>query len=230
MNDTLTPKPEPAARRGRANQDQALANRINQYRNALAAVQANAELGALLAPRGYDAAAIAAGVGLCDAAQTGFNVRQEAQAGQLQASVAMQSALKAARAGFDDFRKIARAIFKTDPAAQSALGATGRLPDDREKFQTAAAAAYAVALGHDAYLTALGKRGFGQAALAAEQVKLAALTQANAANETAQAAARRATIERDAAAKSLDGWWAEFRVVARIAFKDRPDLAGALGL
>jgi hypothetical protein len=78
---------------------------------------------------------------------------------------AAQVAIETDRAGFDDFRNITRAIFRDDPVAQNALSATGRLLDDREKFQMAAAAAYAAALGHNAYLTVLGKRSFDRATL-----------------------------------------------------------------
>lgn len=228
MSQNATPQPAPVVRRAYARQDQTLANQINQTRTALITCQEQAELSALLETRGYDVAAIAAGLALCDAAQAGFNARNEALAGQLQASAEMQAADLAARAGFDDFRKIARAIFANDPAAQRALGATGRVSHDQEQFLTAAAAVYAAALSHPAYLTALSKRGYTQAALTAEQARLAALTQASAAHEAAKAAAQRATAGRDAARKTLAAWWAEFRAVARVTLKARPDLAGAV--
>jgi len=119
----------------------------------------------------------------------------------------------AARAGLADFRKIARQVFKDNANAQSNVGVTGRVPDDEEKFLTFATAAYESALSHSTYLTALSRRGYAQAALQAEQAK----------------AAVRATTLRDEA-KSLDAWWAEFRAVAQVVLKDRPDLLGLLGL
>ncbi len=230
MSENAAPQPAPVATRPHARQDQTLANTINQTRTALTACQGHAELGALLEARGYDAAALTAGLALCDAAQAGFNARQDALSSQQQASTAAQAADRAARAGFDDFRKIARAVFANDPVAQNALGAAGRVSHDQEQFLTAAAAACTAALNHPAYLTALSKRGYTQAALAAEQARLAALTQASAAHEAAKAAAQRATAERAAARKTLDVWWAEFRAVARVALKARSDLAGVLGV
>ncbi len=209
---------------------QALANRINEYRTALTAAQSSAELGDLLAGRGYDAAALTAGLTLCDAAQSAFNVRQQALAAQTEAASAARDADAAARAAFDDYRKIARAVLKDNPAARRALGVEGRAPDDRERFLTAAEAAYAAALSNSTALSALSRRGYNQAALQAEQGKLAALTTASAAHDAAQAAAKRATAEREASAKTLDNWWNEFRVVARVALKDRSDLLGQLGL
>ena len=156
--------------------------------------------------------------------------RQEALAGRKEAATALRQADRAARSGFDDFRKIARAVFKDDPAARTSVGTDGRVPQDREKFLTQASAAYAAAFGHSTYLTALARRGVTRAALEAEQGKLAALTAADAAHNTAQAAARRATSERNAAVRGLDNWWGEFRAVAQVALKERPDLLGELGL
>lgn len=229
MNDTPAPA-APEARRSHASQDQALANRIGAYRAALTTVQDNAELGALLQDRGYDAAALAAGLALCEAALAGYTARQNALTGQQQASAAAQTAEATARAGFDDFRTIARAVFQSDRPAQNALGAAGRVPPDREKFLIAAAAAYASALDHADYLAALCKRGYHRAALEAGQAQLTALIQADAGHENAKAAATRATAARDATVKTLDAWWTEFRAVARVALKGRPDLAGALAV
>jgi len=222
--------PTPAPKRARASQDQALANKINQYRTSLTSAQGNAELVTLLQPRGYDGEALAAGLSLCDAAQAAFNARQDAQAAQKQAAKAAGAADEAARAGFNDFRKIARAVFKDNASAQGNLGVTGRVPDDQEKFLTLASAVYTSALSHSTYMTALARRGYDQAAIEAEQARLDAVTQTNSAHETAKAAAVRATSDRDAAAKALDDWWAEFRAVAQVALKDRPDFLGLLGL
>jgi hypothetical protein len=149
---------------------------------------------------------------------------------QQHASLAAQAADRAARAGFDDFRTIARAVFAGDLAAKRALIATGRVSHDQEQFLTVATAAYAAALSHPDYLAALSKRGYTPVALAAEQARLAALTQAGAAHQAAKAAAQRATAARDAARKTLAAWWAEFRAVARVTLKARPDLAGLLGV
>ncbi|MBI3538493.1 MAG: hypothetical protein HY070_13165, partial [Chloroflexi bacterium] len=66
--------------------------------------------------------------------------------------------------------------------------------------------------------------------LTAEKAKLSALTSANAAHDAASAASTRATAQRDAAIQDLRKWWGEFRAVAQVAFKDRPDLASQFGL
>ena len=233
MSDVPAPAAAPSAgapARPRASQDSALANRINQYRTALTLAQSTPELSELLAARGYAAAALTAGLDLCAAAESAFGLRQQAMADQTQAAAAARAADRSARSGYDDFRKIARAVFKTDPAARQSLGIDARAPGDRETFQSVAGAAYTRALASTSTLAALAPHGFTQAALEAERVKLAALTTAGAAHDAAQAAATRATADRDAAAKALSDWWGKFRAVAKVALKARPELLGQLGL
>jgi len=232
MNDAPTSLPAPAATggRGRADQDVALANRINAYRTALLAAQGHTELVARLGPRGYGAATLAQGVALCDAAQARFNARNAALAEQQAAVTALEAAEAAARGGFSDFRTIARALFQRDAAALIGLRVKGRVPADREQFLTTANAAYDAALGNAGWAARLAPRGYDQAALQAEQAKLAALAQAAATHDAARAVAQRATAERDTAGQTLDDWWGEFRAAARVALKGRADLLGALGM
>ncbi|MBI4770278.1 MAG: hypothetical protein HY784_07690 [Chloroflexi bacterium] len=69
-----------------------------------------------------------------------------------------------------------------------------------------------------------------QAAIESERGKLAAISIAGVAHDEAQAAASSALAQRNAAVQALDEWWREFRGVARVALKDRPDLLEQLGL
>ncbi|MBI3741815.1 MAG: hypothetical protein HY257_08685 [Chloroflexi bacterium] len=231
-NTPQTPpaEPEPKPRRPRAAQDQAIANDITQIRTALTAAQNHADAKAMLTPRGYDDPAIAEGLAKCDAAQSGYNARQSADADEAQARDTLSAADAATRDGFDGFRTIARAVFKDDAAALQALGATGRVPTDREGFITFANAAYDTTLSRANYQSALSKRGYNPTALNTEKAKLSALTSANATHDAASAATTRATAQRDAAIQDLRKWWGEFRAVAQVAFKDRPDLASQFGL
>jgi hypothetical protein len=51
-----------------------------------------------------------------------------------------------------------------------------------------------------------------------------------AAHESAKGAGVHATATRDADARALGMWWAEFRGVAQVALKERPDLRKVLGV
>lgn len=230
MTDNPNPTPAPKPKGSRSAQDQALANRINEYRTRWTAASANAELMARLQPRGFDAAAFTEGIAKCDAAQVAFNARQTAIDAQKEAAVALNAADKAARAGYADFRKIAQGVFRENATAKAALCLPERQLQDQQKFLTDVTAAYNSALTHSTYLVALTKRGYDTAAINAELAKLQAVVQANADHAAAQKAATRATQTREAAAKALDDWWADLRPAAEVALKDRPDLLGLLGL
>jgi hypothetical protein len=224
------PTPTPSTpKRGRSNQDQAMADRIAAAQQMLALAQSDSELAALLAARGYDAGRLAAGMARQSAAQTAFTDRQSASAGQTQATAALTAAAAAARRAYNDFRATARVIFK-EPAVSQALGLAGAAPDDLQKFITAARASYDVALTTPAYLTELARFGYGQASLEAARGLLDGLVIAETAQETAKAAAVQATRQRDEAVAALDAWLRQFRTVAKIATRGRPDLAQRLGL
>jgi hypothetical protein len=224
-----TPTPVPP-KRTRANQDQALANRINQYRAAINFAKTNPTISSLMQTRGYDGDEFDSGIALCDATQAKFTLRQTTSAAEKQANADAQQSEKMARSGFDDFRKIGRVVLKNNIAARSALQLDGRVPSDNEIFLTTASSAYGTVLTTPDYLTALSKRGLNPSALQAEQAKLDALRQVRLAQSNAQSDAKRATVERDAAAKLLDAWWAEFRAVAQVALKEHTGLLQELGL
>jgi hypothetical protein len=88
-----------------------------------------------LAARGYDAAKLAEGLNLQQAAHAAFTARQTALAGQKQAIAAADGAEATARHTFDDFRETARAVF-TASADRTALGLVDKIRNDTQKFIT----------------------------------------------------------------------------------------------
>jgi hypothetical protein len=80
------------------------------------------------------------------------------------------------------------------------------------------------------HLAELTRFGYGPANLAAARGRLDDLAAAETAQETAKAAAVQATRQRDETAAALDAWLRQFRTVARIAARGRPDLAQRLGV
>jgi hypothetical protein len=218
---TPAPTPKPASRH--ADQDQDVANLITEIKQMIGAAQGDAALGALLAARGYNAAKLDEGQRLQAAAQDAFNARQTAMAAQKQAASAQADAESAARQSYTDFRKIARTIF-TAPADQSALGLTGEIPRDAQKFITTARASYTAA--QSAPYAALAGYGFPAEALAA----LDAFSNAAQAQNAAAAQAVKATADRDAAVDALKQWNKQFKSVAAVALRGQPAQAKKLGL
>jgi len=66
--------------------------------------------------------------------------------------------------------------------------------------------------------------GYPAETLAAAVAGLDAFSAAADAHNTAAAAAKRATAERNAAVKALDAWVSQFTQIARVYLRDRPDL------
>jgi hypothetical protein len=222
---TATDKPKRKA----SPQDQASINRINEYHTRLIAVKANRPLADLLQARGYDDAGLDEGLAVIGAAQMSFNAIESTRDDYKQAAVAVRAADKDVRLSFANFRKIVGGAFKDDPAAKSALKATGRIPADQQQFFSYADGAYENALKRP-YITVLGKRGYTPGAIAAERAKLTALTAAIAGLRTTEDAKKNTVRQRTAAVKAANRWWAEFSAVADVVTQDQSQWRGQLGL
>jgi hypothetical protein len=111
----------------------------------------------------------------------------------------------------------------------TALGATGRVPADTQKFITAVRSAY-TAGKTAAYAATLAKYGFAAATLDADLAMLEAFATAGSAHETAMGAATQATTDRNAAFKALDKWLKKFKPLAWLALKSKPGLIKELKL
>jgi hypothetical protein len=224
MTDEPTPTPTPKPAPPRAEQDQKIANLITETKQMIGIAQDDTALSALLAARGYDAATLAEGLALQQAAQDAFTTRQAARAAQKQAAANATKAEDAARQAYADFRQTARVLFAV-PADQAALGLTGNAPKDAQKFITLARASYAAAQSAP-YAALLSRHGISGQAVAA----LDAFSKAGEAQSAAAAAAVKATADRDAAAKALKQWSKQFKSIAAIALRAQPAQAKKLGL
>jgi hypothetical protein len=181
-----------------------------------------------LAARGYNAAKLQEGLDLQQAAQAALTVRQTAIGAQKQAVAAADGAESTARHTFDDFRETARAVF-TAAADRSALGVTGSVPKDQQKFITTARASYTAAQA-EPYQAALATYGFPEQTIAAALATLDAFTTAIEAQKSAVGATTQATADREAAVKTLNAWVKQFSKIAGVALKSQPALAKRLGL
>jgi hypothetical protein len=220
--------PAPAGRGQYAEQDQQIENDITEIGQRIQAAQSNAELAALLAGRGYDAEALQAGLNLQAAAQAAFTTRQTALGAKGLASAAHSGAYLTAYQMYADFRETARAVF-TASGDRSTLSINGPIPKDNQKFITLARASYSAAQ-HDPYKTTLAKYGYPAAGLAAALDALNAYTTAIQSHTDGQGDAKKATADRNAAYTALVTWDKQFRKIAKVAVRTRPDLAKKLNL
>ena len=231
MSDASSTDPlPPAPGRGspRAEQDQQIANDITEIGERLESATRDPEVAALLAERGYDAAAFAAGQALQAAAQAAFTARQTAISAQRQAGDALEDARLTALQTFNNFRDTARAVFPST-ADRSALSLNGRVPRDAQAFITLARVSYTGAQ-NDPYQAALAKYGYPAAALATALATLNAYSAANQASTSAAADATQAIVLRDAAYTDLVQWDKQFKAIAKVAARTRADLTRKLKL
>jgi len=225
---TPVPTPAPKTPTRHAEQDQEVANFITETRQMIESARDDAVIAPLLAARGYDAASLAKGLALQQTAQSTFTLRQTAMAAQKGASAAAEGALAAARSAYVDFRETARATF-SDSNARTALGLTGKIPEDLQKLITTARASYTAAQSAP-YQATLATYGFPAATIASALAALDALSTADKAQNAAIAAAVKATSDRDAAVKALQQWAKQFKSIASVALRAQPIQAKKLGL
>jgi hypothetical protein len=229
MPDDNPAAPQPSAGRSHyAEQDQRIENDITEIGQRIEAAQADSELSTMLAGRGYDSAALQAGLALYDTAQQLFTARQTALGARGQASAAHSGAYITAYQMYADFRETARAVF-TASADRSALSVSGVIPRDAQKFITLARASYAAAQ-NDPYKTTLAKYGYPAATITTALAALDAYSASIEAHAAGKGDAEKATKDRNAAYADLKKWDAQFRKIAKVAIHNRADLEKKLNL
>jgi hypothetical protein len=205
----------------RAYQDQRLADCIAEAGHLVETVRADAALSSTLRGRGYDTQKLDTGAALQLAAQLAFNARQAALGAQKGATENVNAAESAARQTYADFRETVRAVFP-NPADRAKLGAVGKVPQDTQPFITQARASYAAAQT-DPYSAVLATYGFAASAVNNAVSGLDQLEAATEARRIAQGAALKATQDRNLACQALCGWVKQFRQIAKVAFRQKPE-------
>lgn len=217
------------ARRKQAEQDQQISNDISAALTLMETTRDDDDLQTVLAPMGYDVAALDEAIeNLHGPAQGAYEARAAAMGKADSAQDLLDAAVATERKDFTDYREIARAIF-TDPADKVALGLNGTLVKDLQKFLTAAKASYSA--GKKApYTEKLTKRGYSPARIDAELAGIKLAGDLSAGAKRAAGAAEKATKDRNGAYSSLKSWVSEFRRIAKRALRGRADLLTKLGM
>lgn len=218
---TLNPETPAAPATSRAVQSRSKAERLTATLETLRAVTNDSATLARLAAHGYDNTALAQGMARYLAAQNAYNARQQAMGAKQTLFAEWTQAFARVRADYINFCVLARALFKNNPAARTALGIKGKLPRDFEQFIAHAQATYAAALATPEYLAVLSGRGFTADALEANAAALTAVVDTFTAWRAAYTAAARATAQRNAALYEMENWMQEFRAVLRFAARQQ---------
>ena len=183
-------------------QDQRIADRIARSRTLLNRINSNPALAAKCAERSFDHARIQEGIALTDALQNKFAERQSALGTQNTEVAAMKQGYQLAYNAFFELRESSRIAYPDDPGSRAALGATGTIPTDSERFQTMVRAALLVA-AQSPHKADLATVGFTDSKRETLSQLIDLLEQRRQLVDSAKERARQATQDRDAADAEL---------------------------
>ncbi len=201
-----------------------IADQLNAAQLAISNSQADEEIQALVSSFGYSGKGLEAGCELVDRAQAAVQAQKLAAGAQKDATQALSDIKIVAIDAYQALAKIARAV--CNPSQLTALGLTGKMPNDIAGFLTAAYTLFdnAITLG------TLSDFGYTTEKLTAERGKIVAYDQLNQKQEAAKGAAQQATREQEAALQALNEWTAQYLKIAKVALREKPQLLEKLGV
>lgn len=158
----------------RSVQNQAIQNYIGEAETFIITVTNDAEINPVMDAHGYNAAELATGNGLLKTAADAFGVRLTGIAGKTDSHTGLRTADGEARDEYAAFRSIARAAFP-EQSDRVALGLTGNVPHDLQKFVTLAHSSYTNA-AKPQWTAKMTKRNYAPARLTTLNQAVTALT------------------------------------------------------
>ncbi len=192
--------------------------------------QEHSEIAAALDGLGYDAAVIQQGQTLLNTARSLYDAQIKEYGEQYAATQAFADAAKQAGKTYARHRRLAKIAFKRDAQRQTDLHLNDRKPQAFNLWYEQARHFYTALLSDTDAQTQLARYKITPEALQAAQSQVEQAFALNSAQEREKGEAQDATRQRDAAIEALSEWLSEFRVVARIALEDTPQLLEALNM
>jgi len=222
-----TPTPDSPHKPSRDNalQDSQQANEIAYTKRMIQTITTKNELKAEIARLGFDDNELANGSALQAYAFNKYSERQNLLAIANQQKAERDAIATKAENELSSYRQTVQALYKGP--VRTTLGASGRMPEDQEVFETTARSGYAMALT-EPYASKLANRGFSPERTAAALVDLDKLGEANTRSKASQKAAVAATKARNAAVKAMNDWSAELKKVAKANLKQKPEFLALL--
>jgi hypothetical protein len=126
--------------------------------------------------------------------------------------------------------QVSRALVRNDDGALTTLGLVGETPRERTAFLERARKLFNTTAYTPAMKAKLSEHGYNDAKLSAERAKIEAVETVNRQNVSAQGAAKLSTQDKKSAVKAATDWFRDFRAIAKVALKEKPQLLDKLGL
>lgn len=212
-----TPAPTPPPVVHNSVQNKLIEKYVTDAETFLTTASTDSEIRPILESHGYDDAEFTTGFNLVTAASGGVAKRQQKIGGKKEKVDELHLTASGARDAYAAFREIARSSFPAQ-GDRAALGLTGDVPDDFQRFVTAAHTSYTNA-GLAAYTAKMTKRNYAPARLATLLANLDSFTEDKSKRDVAAGEAVASTAERDAAYVQLRAYMKELRGVARGALR-----------
>lgn len=217
-SDPASPEAAPTAPKvKRSIQSQAIQNYITDAQTFILTITNDPDVHPVMDAHGYNAAELTNGNNLLKAAADAFGVRLTGIANKTEAQGGLTTAITQARDEYAAFRLIARAAFPKQ-SDRVALGLTGNVPHDLQKFVTLAHTSYTNA-AMAPWTTKMTMRNYAPARLTALSAALDALAGTDSETAIAAGEAEKDTKVRDGAYAALKEWIKEAHGVARGAFR-----------
>ncbi|CAN5472129.1 hypothetical protein BH23BAC4_BH23BAC4_02270 [soil metagenome] len=204
---------------------------IVEYRNAVANARTSDEILSVLVENGYSVATL-------QAMEDELQALIDAAHRQDQQLAVKKTAVEESRQARKDFQRdlygphltIAGRIFRNDGSAATRLGLRGRRAAGFAEWQRQACQFYDNAIAEADLNAPLGERGIALATLEGARAELDVLADAISTRENQKGAAKASTAAKDVIRKELSDELADFREIARVAFRDQPELLAILGI
>ncbi|MCG3212628.1 MAG: hypothetical protein FOGNACKC_06298 [Anaerolineae bacterium] len=192
--------------------------------------QTQPEIAAALDAFGYDADALQQGQVLFNTARTLYDSQIKEYGEQHAATQAFKEAVNQADKSYAAHRQLAKVAFKTDAQRQTDLRLNERKPLAFNAWHEQARHFYTALLADSDAQSQLARYRVTSETLQAAQAQVAQTFALNSTQEQEKGEAQNATKQRDAAIEALCDWLSDFKVVAKIALEDSPQLLEALNL
>ncbi len=209
---------------------QSIAQKLNLANVAVSNALSDPQIGKYLSEYGYKTPKLSEGKTRYEAADVSVKLQVAALGEKKEASARQDAAEKRARTAYQDLSQVAKAVFKRDPESLAALGLDHSMPKPLPLFLTMAAALFDNASHTEAIANRLAEFGYPLQKLSEERGKVAELSAAVAAHESASGASQQATFEQNRALDALEFWMSAFVKVAKVALRTQPQLLEKLGI
>lgn len=189
-----------------------------------------AEIKAAALPYGYTVAKLNVGRTHYATASEAFDHALAMAGDQQLATAEVKTSLKIARKAYQDLAKLCRVVFAKQSGTLARLGLNVPMPRRMDDFVVAAETLFNWNEHTQDIKDALEAKTYDGSKVSQERAKIAALNAARGAQAGFIGDAQEAKADQRTALKALHEWYMEFRKLARLALKDRPQLLEKLGI